>query len=826
MDEEHDRSPVRHPVRRSQHTTSQQIQPLVLQYGRRSASLPRTSHEGTWSWSRSVFCVHHDEGCDTCAAFLSHSASNATSASYIEAGRQRDNALNSEVHSLRSRLAAAEHDASAALRRERARVVKLEDQLNGLRGELQKTRARCAELEAAAAASLVLPAQQTSPIAVRGDQATALADVPDVAMVEPEEGEILEDEEMVDGDGVRPLDPTTSIEVEHTRSIRPPLPPPLSIPKSPPAECTRPSVEAAPPRFSRPASRLSVPGTERVRPSDPYAIDADDDYAAPQPQGSPPSPLTDDDEHTKRQWLAHVASKQRKAERIAKAEAEKGPGRSAEQRELHRKKRIAWQTLQIYNDAVRRGERSADIHPPPSHHGYRLCNLIAWAEEDGRYMEEASQRPAEANQAPADAQSLYAVDPTARCPPDATDRPRHYEPLAPSRDVRRDYHATEPGPSRPPGDRPSSHRQRDSSAVRRAPRPKSIDPNRWWQRFLFAPTPRFVPGGGGERPDHETTMNANPPDTVGWARDSVPMPNPRWFPKAPPERVRDGSGFVVPVNWYDVITYAANALLPQETDLRTAWLEFRRVAARVVDRSLETPEMPLDTAEWIMAVRWDPHSWLAEVQRRETYRKLVMDARARMVDNTETEEDCKILEEEDAKAGGQVRSWDEIMEYGTLPLVPSCSDPPPFRVSYFEEWMLFLKENTHLYIDGIRRGPGGEVIRPDALRGALYIGQLGPPPHMGLRAMHWLAVVALVHQQHGVLRNTSFFDVSRCFPWAKQVTVQNVRHWLENLVEKRSMHLDVCNISMEESRAREPILTWLRELGPAYEQKRPPYPED
>ena len=107
-----------------------------------------------------------------------------------------------------------------------------------------------------------------------------------------------------------------------------------------------------------------------------------------------------------------------------------------------------------------------------------------------------------------------------------------------------------------------------------------------------------------------------------------------------------------------LITYAANALLPQETDLRTAWLEFRRVAARVVDRSLETPEMPLDTAEWIMAVRWDPHSWLAEVQRRETYRKLVMDARARMVDNTETEEDCKILEEEDAKAVLELmRQW-------------------------------------------------------------------------------------------------------------------------------------------------------------------------
>lgn len=70
-------------------------------------------------------------------------------------------------------------------------------------------------------------------------------------------------------------------------------------------------------------------------------------------------------------------------------------------------------------------------------------------------------------------------------------------------------------------------------------------------------------------------------------------------------------------------------------------------------------------------------------------------------------------------------------------------------------------------------------------------------------------MVVLAHQNHGVLNNTEWHDLSVAFPWDRAVTGSAVFQFLDHVTMRRSRRIDLLDIDMDRCTARNDINEWL-----------------
>ncbi|KIP01426.1 hypothetical protein PHLGIDRAFT_123357 [Phlebiopsis gigantea 11061_1 CR5-6] len=362
---------------------------------------------------------------------------------------------------------------------------------------------------------------------------------------------------------------------------------------------------------------------------------------------------------------------------------------------------------------------------------------------------------------------------------------------------------------------------------------------RWWTRCMVTQNPRLVPGVGGSfgtGPSEWDVRTADPADRVGFGEESISLPNPQYFANVPMSRLAAHNGPIAserdiktPRTWDEIVLLIAKAQTPQadyvgnEDIALKAWDRVRHDAHAFLRGTEAAMNMDTETARRVMAFEWRRPPWEHSLRERRRWYTQLCKSFNRSRDDNDIE-DKEVAREHNEF--GRLRPWSEARMLENFPPPISCDDPPPFHIDYFDDWVKYLLQHPQLELDGVRRNlqvPQRELMQPDELRGLLYIAGLGPPPHIGARMLHWIAVFVLAYKKHGQLEMTAFSDLSIQYPWRREVRVHDVVTFIEELVEEHSQHPDAGDTTSLHCAAREPISAWLRNFGASADPVRKYY---
>ncbi|GJE91871.1 hypothetical protein PsYK624_080220 [Phanerochaete sordida] len=247
-----------------------------------------------------------------------------------------------------------------------------------------------------------------------------------------------------------------------------------------------------------------------------------------------------------------------------------------------------------------------------------------------------------------------------------------------------------------------------------------------------------------------------------------------------------------------------------------------RIVGWTIDYGLRRDEILTPFVQTLTrAIHWCKPNWMGTYRARTAFVKQPKGVRTNPGQPVVDDEDEQVDYDDDYDDLANSEVQRTFQPPPLLPSVPEITfdDPPRFKLKYFDYWVEWLQRHPKCPIINVQRDAHtGRVLNANQLRGFLAVGEMGPVPHIGIRAMHWIYCVARLQRIFGILSNFRWVEASHHFDPKMEVTDDTVKAYLLTSVIPTSHKLERPPESDPLADARaEGLRVWAQTIGPPRE---------